>query len=296
MRYLDPKNDLIFKKIFGERPNIIISFLNALLPLETNQNIISVEYLPSEMVPEIPILKNSIVDVRCKDKMGRQFIVEMQMLWTDSFKSRVLFNASKAYVKQLDKSIEYRGLQPVYALSIVNENFESEMNDWYHHYKMVHVQNSNMVLDGLQLVFVELPKFKINNYKDKRLSLLWLRFLSEIENNTEMISDDLKSIPEIAQAIELTKESAYTRAELEAYERYWDTIRTEKTYIADAEAKGLQAGIQIGEERGIQIGEARSELKRKEEKIQMAKTLKSFGTIDLKQIAAVTGLEEIIKL
>jgi hypothetical protein len=31
----------------------------------------------------------------------RQFIVEMQMLWTDSFMNRVLFNASKAYVKQL---------------------------------------------------------------------------------------------------------------------------------------------------------------------------------------------------
>ena len=51
-----------------------------------------------------PLKKNSIVDVRCRDQKGRQFIVEMQMIWTSEFKQRVLFNASKAYVRQLDHS------------------------------------------------------------------------------------------------------------------------------------------------------------------------------------------------
>ena len=101
MRYLDPKNDLTFRKVFGQHPNLLKSFLNALLPLDVP--IRSLEYLPAELVPEIPLLKFSIVDVRCVDENGRQFIVEMQMLWTDSFKTRVLFNASKAYVRQLDK-------------------------------------------------------------------------------------------------------------------------------------------------------------------------------------------------
>ena len=32
MRYLDPRNDLVFKRIFGEHPQILRSFLNALLP------------------------------------------------------------------------------------------------------------------------------------------------------------------------------------------------------------------------------------------------------------------------
>lgn len=75
--------------------------------------------------------------------------------------------------------------------------------------------------------------------------------MSEIENGQEMINEqlleELKSVPEIAQALELTKESAYSKAELEAYDKYWDTIRTEKTIIADAEAKGEQIGIQKGE-------------------------------------------------
>jgi hypothetical protein len=40
-RYLDPKNDLPFKKVFGEHKRLLISFLNALLPLRKEQEIVS---------------------------------------------------------------------------------------------------------------------------------------------------------------------------------------------------------------------------------------------------------------
>jgi len=59
MRYLDPKNDLVFKKVFGGHAHILLSLLNALLPLEDEQIIEEIEYLPAELVPEIPIIKNS---------------------------------------------------------------------------------------------------------------------------------------------------------------------------------------------------------------------------------------------
>lgn len=103
MKYLDPKADLTFKRVFGEHPDLVISLLNALLPLTPKQEITEIEYLPAEMVPENPLRKNSIVDVRCKDKGGRQFLVEMQMVWSPEFQQRVLFNASKAYVQQMKK-------------------------------------------------------------------------------------------------------------------------------------------------------------------------------------------------
>jgi hypothetical protein len=57
MRYLDPKNDLTFKKIFGQHPHLLKSFLNALMPLKQGQQIVSLEYLPAELVPEIPVTK-----------------------------------------------------------------------------------------------------------------------------------------------------------------------------------------------------------------------------------------------
>ena len=159
MRYLDPKADLTFKKVFGEHPDVVRSFLNALLPLPADAEIEEIEYLPAELVPVTPLRKNSIVDVRCKDQLGRQFLVEMQMLWSPEFKQRVLFNASKAYVRQLDVKENYKLLQPVYSLNLVNEIFEPELPEYYHHYKVLHVEHSDRVIEGIQLVFVELPKF-----------------------------------------------------------------------------------------------------------------------------------------
>jgi predicted transposase/invertase (TIGR01784 family) len=170
----------------------------------------------------------------------------MQMLWTDSFKSRVLFNASKAYIRQLEKGIEYQGLKPVYALSLINEIFDKESTSYYHHYRLVHTEDQAKTIDGLELIFVEIPKFKLKNIRDMKLFVLWMRYMSDIENGQEMIDDqllkELNTVPEIAQALELTKESAYTKTELEAYDKYWDTIRTEKTLIVDAESKGRQEG------------------------------------------------------
>ena len=87
---MDPKADLTFKRVFGEHPDLVRSFLNALLPLEAGEEIERVEYLPAELVPENPLRKNSIVDVRCRDNRGRQFIVEMQMAWSPEFRQRVL--------------------------------------------------------------------------------------------------------------------------------------------------------------------------------------------------------------
>jgi hypothetical protein len=72
-----------------------------MLPLEAP--IVSIEYQSGELLPELDVLKNTIVDVRCTDSTGCQFIVEMQLFWTETFKSRVLLNASKAYLTQLDK-------------------------------------------------------------------------------------------------------------------------------------------------------------------------------------------------
>ena len=106
-KYLDPKADLTFKLVFGEHPDLVMSLLNALLPLADDGQITSVEYMTPEMVPENPGKKDSVVDVRCIDEKGRQFIVEMQLYWNEFFQQRVLLNASKAVVRQLNKGEDY---------------------------------------------------------------------------------------------------------------------------------------------------------------------------------------------
>ncbi|MCX6880655.1 MAG: Rpn family recombination-promoting nuclease/putative transposase [Verrucomicrobia bacterium] len=290
MRYLDPKHDLVFKKVFGHA-NLLQSFLNALLPLSSP--IESLEYLPAELVPEIPVLKHSIVDVRCRDQNGRQFIVEMQMLWTDSFKSRVLFNASKAYVRQIDKTEDYESLEPVFSLNLVNQSFEKDTAEFYHHYAIVHLQDSGKRLQGLEFVFVELPKFRPEMVLDKPMADLWLRFLTEIESETETVPAALLDNPFTKEALAQVQESAFTKPELLAYDRYWDSIRMEVSLVSGARREGHQEGHQKGLNEGLQKG-AQDLLLAKQ---AMALAMKAKG-LPLADIAEITGLSasEVAKL
>ncbi len=289
MRYLDPKNDLVFKKIFGQHPHLLKSFLNALLPLKEDEYIEELEYLPPEQVPEIPELKNSIVDVKCRDNNGRQFVVEMQMLWTDSFKSRVLFNASKAYVRQLGKSRKYEILQPVYALSLVDDIFSDEKEKFYHHYAIVDTEDPESRLDGLEFVFIELPKFKQQTLTDKKMMALWLRFMTEIEDQQEDgVDKELFEDNNIKEALEILQESAFTKAELEYYDRVWDAIGKERTLLhertAKAKIEGHKEGHKEGRKEGIEIGIEKS-------KIEIAQNLLQ-DKVPLEIIIQSTGLSE----
>lgn len=290
-RYLDPKSDVVFKKIFGEHPHILISFLNAVLPLSPDRSIVELSYLPSEQVPIIPEFKRTIADVKCKDAEGRVFIVEMQMNWTDSFKKRFLFGTSQAFIKQLEKGGEYKFLQPVYGLGLVAEIYDKTSVDWYHHYQLVKKGDIHSdVIEHLQLIFIELPKFPVHSQHEKKLRLLWLRFLREIDEKTRTVSQELLAVPEIAEAVALSEESAYTSGELEVYDSYWDSVRREKTLILDSYTEGKTAGEAIGEARGKALGEA----KLKNERRDIARALLKQGvSIDIVMMSTGLTREEI---
>ena len=294
MKYLNPRADLTFKRVFGEHPDLVMSLLNALLPLAANQEITDIEYLPSEMVPENPLRKNSIVDVRCKDKQGRQFLVEMQMIWSPEFRQRVLFNASKAYVRQINTGEEYELLQPVYSLNLVNEVFEPELEGYYHHYQMIHVENTDKVIEGLQLIFVELPKFTPHTFSEKKMQVLWLRYLTEINEKTREVPEELMANPEVKKAVDALEVSAFTDAQLAGYEKFWDIISVEKTLYNSAIRKGLAEGLEKGLEKGIAEGMEKGMEKGKAEgKVEechlIASNLKQQG-IPFKTISQCTGL------
>lgn len=86
----------------------------------------------------------------CRDASGRQFIVEMQMEWTDAFIQRVLFNASKAYVRQLEKGERYEQLCPVIGLSILDAVFDRDSDTYYHAYRIVETGKPRRALEGLR--------------------------------------------------------------------------------------------------------------------------------------------------
>ena len=274
MRYLNPKADLTFKKVFGKHPDLVISFLNALLPFETpEEEIREVTYMNPELMPRSPLGKDSIVDVRCRNGMGRQFIVEMQMIWTSAYRQRVLFNASKAYVKQLEAGGDYDLLQPVYSLNIVNDTF-STGDSYYHDYRIVEVEGTGEVIEGLRFVFVELPKFTPKNFGDKRMLVLWLRYLTEINEKTLDVPKELMENPEIRKAVAELEESAFTEEQLLGYDKFWDIVSTAKTNISSSYKDGKQEGLREGE---------------RTERMKNARGMKAAG-IDTELIARVTGL------
>ena len=261
---------MTFKLVFGENPDLVMSLLNALLPLDEDHQITSVEYATSEMIPAHPGKKNSIVDVRCKDVEGRQFIVEMQMYWNEEFKRRVVLNASKAVVKQLDEGEDYTLIQPVYSLNLVNEVFQPDTDEFYHDYAIVNVAHSDRIIEGLRFVFVELPKFKPKSIAEKggvretteclvegnQMAVLWLRFLTEISEKTQEAPAELLENSETRKALSIVEKSAMNESQLYAYEQFWDAVVNERVLREGALKQGLAEGRAIGEAIGLAEGEA----------------------------------------
>ena len=242
-RYLNPKTDLTFKRIFADHPHLLIHFLNSVMPFESDRHIIELEYLPSEMVPENPGKKYSIVDVRCKDNFGRHFIIEMQGFWQKAFFNRIVFNAGKAYVKQLDSGENYHLLQPVYTLAILTENFDHKTNRFYHHFQIVNLENTDEIIPCLEFVLVELTeKFRPETISDRKLAVLWFRFLNEVGESMSVLPAEMQANEYIRKAAELCERGAYTPEELARYDGFLDAVRIENTREEGARAEGRVEG------------------------------------------------------
>ena len=256
-KYLNPKADLTFKKIFGEHEELLMSLLNALLPLDEGKRIEHVEYLPAEMVPETPMKKDSIVDVRCRETGGRHFIVEMQMNWNNEYQNRVILNASKAVVKQLKAGEDYTLLQPVYSLNLINDvGFDAGPDEFYHDYAIVNVEHSDRIIEGLRFVFVELPKFKPQTIKEKKMAVLWLKFLTEIDEDTESVDADLLENPDTTQALQILEKAAYSDGEMLAYEKFWMSVVDERVIMEGKLKQGFKQGFDEGFDEGKEQGMA----------------------------------------
>ncbi len=308
MKYLDPKADLTFKKVFGEHPELVKSLLNALLPFKSKEEeITSVTYLILGMMPKTPIRKYRVLAVECEDAKGCQFIVEIQIIWSKEFMQRVSFADSKVYMRYPSLSEGNAFYKPVYSLNLVNEVFEPELDDYYHYYHLVHEEHADKVIDGLHLVFVELPKFKTHTFTEKKMQVLWLRYLTEIDEKTKEIPAELLANPEIAKAVSEIEESAYTEEELLGYDDFWDAVSVEKTLAGrlerltkandDAKEKLKATSSQL-EATSSQLKEAEEQLKRANvEKLESAKKLLQAGvSTDIVASTLNLSMDEIEKL
>ncbi|NSX83958.1 Rpn family recombination-promoting nuclease/putative transposase [Wolbachia endosymbiont of Atemnus politus] len=293
-KFLDPKNDLSFKKIFGseKNKNILIHFLNDILDFFTSDQIIEIEFLSTIMDPEIASDKQSIVDVLCKDSIGNRFVIEMQLARDKGFEKRAQLYAAKAYSRQLDKSGNYIDLQKVFFIAISNCNLLPEEVDYISTHNIRDIKTNGHYLKDLQFVFIELPKFTKNKVEQlENTTERGCFFFKYAEETTE---EDLKKIAAEAPIIKLAYDELdrfrWNEKDLIAYEERILSVQKEKAILEqrldDAKLEGRLEGIQIGEEKG--------EMKAK---IAVAKNLLKAGvSVDLIAESTDLSLDEIQKL
>ena len=243
MKYLDPKADLTFKKIFGNHPKRLISLLNALLPLSEEEQIQEIKYLPTELVPENNSYRYAITNILCTDAKSNKFCVVIRIEWSDAFQLRVQFLASELYVNPAIKQVKYFAQYPTYSLNLISDTFKYNTPDFIHNYHVVYDKDTHKVIEDLHFTFIELPKFTPHSIADKRMMVLWLRFLTEINSNTKEVPADLLNVPEIGKAVEELEISGFSDAELWAYDKFWDSVSVERTLIDDSYKKGIEKSM-----------------------------------------------------
>ncbi len=135
----------------------------------------------------------------------------------------------------------------------------------------------------LSLIFIELKKYKPLDRGSRAIKELWLRFLTEINEQTETVDAVMLENPEISQALEIVERSAYSDGDLYAYEDYLLELMTQHNSVESARSEGETKGRAEGEKIGIEKGEQQA-------KLEIARNLKSMSTMTLEQIAEATQL------
>ena len=282
MKFADPKNDIAFKKIFGDENHkeVLISFLNAVLDFQGEQTIIDVELANPYQVPKIEALKETILDIKATNQKQEHFIVEMQKKDLGDFTKRSLYYTAKAYVNQLDAGKNYHKLKKVYFIGLLNFTmFES--GSCISRHLILNQETNTQDLDDFEFCFIELPKFstplgELNTLLDK-----WLYFIKNAAS-LEMVPKELTGDKALEQAFDSAKMYNWNREEMDVYDymhlKAWDEINAIDTAVKKAKKQGIEQGIE-------------------QEKIETAKNAIKQG-LDNQMISAIAGLssEEVEKL
>ena len=273
MRFINPRTDLAFKKIFGSTGSkpILISFLNAML-YDGEPQIVDLEILDPYSIPRLEGMKDSYLDVRAQLSDNETVLIEMQILNVAGLEKRILYNAAKEYANQLEKGTDYKSLNPVIALTITDfELFPDKelANRVISRFALLEKEVLVQYPDGdVELVFVELPKFRLDIDELQTLTEKWLYFLRTAPDLT-VVPPKLGTIPEIQQAFEIAEFAKLTRDEERALEKKAQWVADQKSIL-----ETLAAQKQLVEE---EKQRAEEEKQRAEEEKQRAEEEKLTG-------------------
>jgi len=220
MRFIDPKIDFAFKKIFGssDSKDILINFLNAIL-YEAQPLIEDLEIIDSQ--PENPTLgvQETRLDVKATINGDRIALVEIQLINVPSFGNRVLYNAAKSYSQQLTGKDRYERLKTVISLKIADfEMFENQPEVMSRFVFQEKEQQFESPDTEIELVFIELPKFSKELAALETTADQWIYFIKNT-STLETVPETLSAVPEIQKAFRIAREDNFTQEELKELQK-----------------------------------------------------------------------------
>ena len=277
MKFVDIKNDIAFRKIFGNenKKEILISFLNAVLDLPKGKKIKNIEIKNPFQLPEIKALKSSILDIKATDERNISYIVEMQVEEPDGFDKRVQYYTAKQYSAQIEIGEDYPKLNQVIFIGILNFKF-FKGGDYLTKHLIVNQSTGIQELKDIEFNFIELSKFSKEEHELETLIEKWTFFIKNAPN--------LKVIPAnihdkgLKYAYEDADKHNWTKDELLAYDYAGMRRQDEKGKTIVAVKKAVKEAV-----------EKAVEQTREHEKLEIAKKLIALN-IDIHTIQKSTDL------
>ena len=261
MKFVDVKNDIAFRKVFGNenRKESLISFLNAILDFKGGQTITAVTILNPYQLPKLRGGKVTIIDVKATDQSGNTFIIEMQVADIEGFDKRVLYYSSKSYTDQIKRGDFYRKLKPVIFIGILD--FEQTRNKSYISRSQVRdIETGEQTIKDIEFNFIELPKFNKKINELKTLTEKWVYFIKNAED-LEVIPDDTQD-EGLKSAYEEANVQTWTTEELAAYDYAFMREEDERAKWDKALKNAEKKGLEIGEKKGLEVGEKKGARKK----------------------------------
>ena len=148
--------------------------------------------------------------------------------------------------------------------------------------------------DDIELIFIELPKFNLDEQQLQTAKDRWLYFVKNA-GSLHLIPDSLAKQPHIQHAFGIANEAGMSQEELDAQDKRHDFIRLQRGSIEKAlqdgllqgREEGLEEGLEKGREEGLKQGIEQGEQRKA---LQIAASL--LALLDDATIAANTGLSE----
>jgi predicted transposase/invertase (TIGR01784 family) len=272
MKFADPKNDIAFKKIFGDenKTEVLISFLNSILEFKNNKQIKSLTIANPYQVPKIEDLKNTILDIKAINQDNEEFIVEMQVEKDINFAKRSLYYTSKSYVNQLDVAEDYPQLKKVYFIGILDfAIFDTQ--DYLSQHLILDTKTNKQEIKDFEFNFIELAKFNLELSQCDSIAKKWIYFIKNV-STFNLIPKEYEDIKEFQLAFESAKIYNWNKEELEVYDYVSMNEGKKKSEIETAKLDGIEQG-------------------KIEEKLEIAKNL-ILANIGLDIIKQTTGLTD----